>query len=103
MLEAMFSGRHSLNKNEEGRIFIDRNGKLFEYVLDYLRNGEWYLPDDIHTLMKLYREIEYFGLTSPKLQYWKFEEHSKYEIGKGLEISNNGLTVTSTSRAEKAS
>ena len=97
MLEAMFSGRHSLHKNEEGRVFIDRNGKLFEYVLDYLRNGEWDFPDDDNTLAKLYREIEYFGLPSSKKHYWTFEKHPKYGIGKGLEISNNGLTVTNTS------
>jgi hypothetical protein len=34
----MFSGRHPL-KLKNGRVFIDRNPKVFELVLDYLRNG----------------------------------------------------------------
>jgi len=32
-LTAMFSGRHAIKKNEEGRVFIDRDGKYFEYFL----------------------------------------------------------------------
>ena len=38
-LEAMFSGRHPLKKLN-GKVFIDRNPKIFILVLDYLRNGK---------------------------------------------------------------
>jgi hypothetical protein len=31
MLGAMFSGRHELKFNDEGRYFIDRNGEYFGY------------------------------------------------------------------------
>ena len=37
-LEEMFSGRHELKKFN-GKVFIDRNPKIFRYVLDYLRIG----------------------------------------------------------------
>lgn len=37
-LEAMFSGRHNLPK-VDGKIFIDRNPKIFGYIIDYLRNS----------------------------------------------------------------
>lgn len=40
MLAAMFSGRHELETDDEGRVFIDRDGKLFKYVLQYLRDGD---------------------------------------------------------------
>jgi hypothetical protein len=40
MLAAMFSGRHELEKDDDGRVFIDRDGELFKYVLQYLREGE---------------------------------------------------------------
>jgi arginine utilization protein RocB len=66
MLAAMFSGRHTLHKNEEGRIFIDRNGKLFEYILDYLRDGEWIVTADPELLARLHREMEYYGLSVPE-------------------------------------
>ena len=36
----MFSGRHQLEKMEDGRtVFLDRNPKIFSLMLDYLRNG----------------------------------------------------------------
>ena len=38
ILGEMFSGRHEIKKLNDGRVFIDRNPKVFSYVLDYLRN-----------------------------------------------------------------
>ena len=97
MLEAMFSGRHSIHKNDEGRVFIDRNGKLFEYILDYLRNGEWDFPKDDSLLAKLNREINYFGLELEEeveeCEKWVFANHPEFGIGKKWEFSNNGTTA----------
>lgn len=39
VLEAMFSGRHSLTKHN-GRIFIDRDGVVFGHLVNYLRTGQ---------------------------------------------------------------
>eukprot|EP01130_Rhizamoeba_saxonica_P002509 TRINITY_DN122_c0_g1_i1.p1 TRINITY_DN122_c0_g1~~TRINITY_DN122_c0_g1_i1.p1 ORF type:complete len:264 (+),score=46.39 TRINITY_DN122_c0_g1_i1:303-1094(+) len=38
MLSSMFSGRHILSKDKNGHYFIDRDGKPFLHVLNYLRN-----------------------------------------------------------------
>lgn len=37
LLEAKFSGRCKVTKTKEGRIFLDRNPKIFKHVIDYLR------------------------------------------------------------------
>src|SRR5690242_7992587 len=37
MLAAMFSGRHPLVRDKEGRPFLDRNPELFKLILEYLR------------------------------------------------------------------
>jgi uracil-DNA glycosylase len=46
MLAAMFSGRHHIERDEKGRYFIDRDGKLFNYILNYLRNKELILSGE---------------------------------------------------------
>ena len=39
MLATMFSGRHSVKKEEDGSYFIDRDGTHFRYILNYLRGN----------------------------------------------------------------
>eukprot|EP00295_Goniomonas_pacifica_P048899 CAMPEP_0175920340 /NCGR_PEP_ID=MMETSP0108-20121206/12876_1 /TAXON_ID=195067 ORGANISM="Goniomonas pacifica, Strain CCMP1869" /NCGR_SAMPLE_ID=MMETSP0108 /ASSEMBLY_ACC=CAM_ASM_000204 /LENGTH=224 /DNA_ID=CAMNT_0017243049 /DNA_START=9 /DNA_END=680 /DNA_ORIENTATION=+ len=46
-------------KDEDGRIFIDRNGRVFEAVLDYLRTGN-FSPTVPRT--QLVDELDYFGI-----------------------------------------
>ena len=43
MLAAMFSGRHHLDTDSEGRYFIDRDGSYFEHILNFLRDSS-HLP-----------------------------------------------------------
>lgn len=39
MLSAMFGGRLASRLDREGRVFIDRDGARFGYLLNYLRDG----------------------------------------------------------------
>ena len=64
MLAAMFSGRHSVKKEDDGSYFIDRDGTHFRYILNYLRDGGFKddsLPGDI--LTELQTEAEYYQLS----------------------------------------
>ena len=45
------------------RYFIDRDGVLFRYVLDYLRNGKLVLPESFRELRRLEREAEFFRMS----------------------------------------
>jgi hypothetical protein len=63
MLAAMFSGRHELKRRADGRIFIDRDGELFKYVLQYLRDGDLDVEDLDQGLRKrLKREAAFYCL-----------------------------------------
>ncbi|XP_053561003.1 potassium channel regulatory protein [Bombina bombina] len=45
-----------------GHCFIDRDGTLFSYILDYLRTSQLSLPSDFSDYEKLQREAEFYQL-----------------------------------------
>ncbi len=51
-----------VQRDGKGRCFIDRDGVLFRYVLDFLRNGKVILPDNFHERERLRVEAEHYGL-----------------------------------------
>ncbi|KAM6978049.1 BTB/POZ domain-containing protein KCTD16a isoform 1-T1 [Aplochiton taeniatus] len=53
---------NDLVRDLRGRYFIDRDGFLFRYVLDYLRDKQVVLPDHFPEKGRLKREAEYFQL-----------------------------------------
>jgi hypothetical protein len=62
MLDRMFNGSIPSPK-VKGRYFIDRNGQLFQYILDYLRDGAtWTPPSDPDVCQSLLREAHFFCL-----------------------------------------
>ncbi|CAI9590479.1 unnamed protein product [Staurois parvus] len=59
MLAAMFSGRHHIPTDSEGRYFIDRDGTYFGDILNFLRCGE--LPPRERVKM-VYKEAQYYSV-----------------------------------------
>ncbi|KAL4229875.1 BTB/POZ domain-containing protein kctd16 [Mactra antiquata] len=64
LLSQMFGGEGStkLIKDSKGKYFIDRDGVLFRYILDFLRNQKLVLPENFHEKDRLRNEAEYFTL-----------------------------------------
>ena len=62
---ALTSGRHLVNWEENGSIFIDRSASQFSYILQYLRNGSKGIvaPESLADQDELLLEAEYYGLT----------------------------------------
>lgn len=60
MLGAMFSGRHKLDADRNGDYFIDRNGKYFHYILEFLRDENVMPPSG--TRDRVLKEADYFGI-----------------------------------------
>lgn len=51
------------NTIENNEIFIDRNGKIFEYILEYYRNGDnIFIPKDEILINSLILECKYYCL-----------------------------------------
>jgi hypothetical protein len=64
---ALLSGRFSADActDGNGNIFIDRDGKRFRYVLNYLRSRTLHLPRShhhLHQYFEIKEEAEFFGL-----------------------------------------
>ena len=60
MLSAMFSGRMPVIKDRNGSVFIDRSGKHFDAILNFLRDGSVPLPENKRELAELKVEAEYY-------------------------------------------
>jgi len=88
MLSSMFSGRHNLVKDENGHYFLDRDGQLFRYILNYLRTSK--IPDlSDNELNDLRVEAEYFSILSLiNLIDEKLEGNGKYAVLRHNETSN---------------
>lgn len=64
-LFAIFSDDNvsQLTKDAKGRYFMDRDGVLFRYILDYLRDEAINLPEGFREKGRLRKEAEHFGLS----------------------------------------
>ena len=59
MLAVMFSGQHTVNKDDDGFVFIDRSPTHFDGILNFLRTGT--VPVGMPH-QGLEAELEYYGL-----------------------------------------
>ncbi|XP_053722768.1 BTB/POZ domain-containing protein KCTD21-like [Synchiropus splendidus] len=62
MLGAMFTGQIPALRDEQGHVFIDRDGKVFRYILNYLRSSSLDLPHGFTELSLLRREADFFQI-----------------------------------------
>ncbi|ESO92358.1 hypothetical protein LOTGIDRAFT_66799, partial [Lottia gigantea] len=60
MLAAMFSGNFDIQKDQDGRYFIDADGEMFSHILRYMRYDEL-PPYNLRT--KVYQDACYFGIS----------------------------------------
>lgn len=62
MLGAMFSGKHPNSTDENGHIFIDRDGALFRIILNFLRSSKLNLPKNFPDLEQLQDEVDFYQI-----------------------------------------
>ncbi|NXY85212.1 KCNRG protein, partial [Alcedo cyanopectus] len=61
-LARMLSGDDQEFKQVNGEFFVDRDGTLFSYIMDFLRTLKVSLPADFSDYQRLQREAEFYGL-----------------------------------------
>lgn len=67
MLAAMFSGRHKVPQDEDGYVFIDRDGTHFRVILNFLRTGFLNVPPSHKESEELRCELEFYQLSTKDL------------------------------------
>ena len=92
---AMFSGRFSLKRSEDGAIQtieIDRDGKHFRHILNYLRDGKLSLPEEATCtdLEEIEREATYYQIQGI------IDELSKPRSAQSQKSSIQGATALAT-------
>lgn len=72
MLAAMFSGRHTLSQDpNNGYVFVDRDGKHFRHILNWLRDGVVPTLEEAE-YTELLREAEYYQLLVSTASFFYF-------------------------------
>lgn len=82
-----------LPKDNKGRFFFDRDGFLFRYILDYLRDSELFLPEFFKEKRRLRKEADFFQL--PELSR-RLEAAGKDGSDDGGEQDEAGLSSPTT-------
>lgn len=87
MLSAMFNSLIPVKLMEDGSVFIDRDGKQFNRILNYLRNGTIEPPRDRAKAYDLLKEAEFYQLQS-LVEILK--EHLLSEVGSPMYFKKTG-------------
>lgn len=74
-LERMFSGMHELTKTGDDSIFLDRDGKTFQTLVNFLRNNRRVYPefDNTNDQKQFTEECNYWGIKDDQVEVKRLE------------------------------
>lgn len=52
------------NPDKDGNFFLDRDGKMFQYILGFFRDGKLCLPSDFSEFDSLTGEVNFFNISN---------------------------------------
>lgn len=82
-------------RDSKNRIFIDRDGVLFRYILDYLRNKKLSLPENFSERERLRNEADYYRLTG--MSQALRQTFRPYSSSNGKQHSYDGIVAATSS------
>ncbi|CAF0733493.1 unnamed protein product [Rotaria sordida] len=88
--------RTIFGRDTKNRIFIDRDGVLFRYILDYLRNKKLSLPENFAERERLVIEADYYRLDSMSRALTQSHPNTSSNVKYTHEHMNNNTTIGAT-------
>lgn len=94
-LDKLVKGQVPIIKDKDGYIFLDKNSTVFEYILDYLRDGELIYPDDSKLKNQMKKDVQQMRLVQNKGKtQWTWDASQKSST---MTLLNNNLSAKATS------
>ena len=94
MLNALFSGRHELDQQENGAVFLDRDPVSFRYILNYLSSPSSFVAPTLECERKqLVMEAQYYAM--PQSFFGTSREEIK-ELVELYDSYDSECTITSS-------
>lgn len=62
MLARLLDGSLPVACDQNGRVFIDRDGHLFRHILNFLRDKQLSLPESFADYVQLQSEADFYGI-----------------------------------------
>jgi hypothetical protein len=95
MLCKMISGQLPSATDVKQRIFIDRDGPLFRYILNFLRDKRLNLPENFSEYAQLRQEADFYRI-EPILNYLDCMYPGKFGLGGKNSMSGSLTSLVST-------
>ncbi|CAL1603716.1 unnamed protein product [Knipowitschia caucasica] len=97
------SAPSDLPKDSKGRFFFDRDGFLFRYILDYLRDSDLILPEFFKERKRLLKEADFYQLPElARLLDTASKENSSAEDSGEAEESELSPITSSSDRGSRS-
>merc|ERR1719320_887610 len=88
VFEKMLSDDSNFTVSADGSYFIDRSPGTFTYIIDYLRNGDFFIKnDDPYLRRQLLADVEYYGLPEELIDYLEWTS-----VPRGIDLTMSEVT-----------
>uniref|UniRef100_A0A7E4WBZ9 BTB domain-containing protein n=1 Tax=Panagrellus redivivus TaxID=6233 RepID=A0A7E4WBZ9_PANRE len=80
MLKRMIESPLETHLDDDGHILVDRDGDVFVFIVQYLRDGKVDFPEEPSIVNRIRNEAEYFGLSKLTEVCDKYAEENVFNI-----------------------
>eukprot|EP01133_Synstelium_polycarpum_P004353 gene4353-5083_t len=92
---SLLNGSIPAIRDEKGYLFIDRNGRYFEFILEFLRSGHVDIPVGV-TVESIFREADFYLIQGFHMQWLNQQLKQSSRKGSSNELATKKSTKKNT-------